>query len=144
MPERVIDASVAVKLVMKGEPWRKQARKLLRESRIDGITLIAPPLFEGETETVIQQEVVAGNVSIVDADKALRALDRAGVQIVHDPRVKERARHIARQCKQRAVYDSTYAALAELRGCEFWTADRAFYEAAKTTLPFVKYLPEYK
>lgn len=143
MAERVIDASVAVKWVMKGESYRRQARKLLRESHTAGVTLIAPPLFEGETESVIQEEVFFGHVSIADADKAIRALDRAGVQIVHDPRVKERARQIARQSSQRRVYDATYAALAELRGCEFWTADKVFYDAVKAALPFVKYLPDY-
>jgi len=35
------------------------------------------------------------------------------------------------------------AALAELRGCELWTADKAFFDAVKSALPFVKYLPNY-
>jgi predicted nucleic acid-binding protein len=144
MPERVIDASVAVKWVMKGESHRRQARKLLRESLVAGIRLITPPLFENETESVIQEEVFFGHVSVMDADKALRALDNAGVQIIYDPRVKERARQIARQFNQRRVYDSTYVALAELRGCEFWTADKAFYDAVKSVLTFVKYLPDYQ
>ena len=143
MPERVIDASVAVKWVMRGESHRRQARKLLRESHAAGITLIAPPLFESETESVIQEEVYFGNVSVADADQAIRALNRAGVQIIHDPRVKECAREIARRFNQRRVYDATYAALAELRGCEFWTADKTFYDAVKAALPFVKYLPDY-
>jgi hypothetical protein len=30
-----------------------------------------------------------------------------------------------------------------LRGCEFWTADKAFYDTVKAALPFVKYLPDY-
>ena len=72
------------------------------------------------------------------------SLDNAGVQIIYDPRVKERARQIARQLNQRCVYDSTYAALAELRGCEFCTADKAFYDAVKAVLTFVKYLPDYQ
>ncbi len=85
MAECVIDASVAVKWVMKGESYRRQARKLLRESHTAGITLIAPPLFESETESVIQEEVFFGHVSVADANRALRALDRAGVQILYDP-----------------------------------------------------------
>lgn len=144
MPERVIDASVAVKWVMKGESHRRQARKLLRESLAVGIRLIAPPLFENETESVIQEEVFFSHVLVADADKALRALDRAGVQIIHDPRVKEHARQISRQFNQRCVYDATYAALAELRGCEFWTADKAFYDSVKAVLTFVKYLLDYQ
>ena len=38
---------------------------------------------------------------------------------------------------------SIYTALAELRGCEFWTADKVLYDAVKTALPFVKYLFDY-
>ncbi|MBI1928626.1 type II toxin-antitoxin system VapC family toxin [Candidatus Poribacteria bacterium] len=55
----------------------------------------------------------------------------------------KRARQIARQFSQPRIYDSLYAALAELRGCDFWTADKAFYDAVKVGLPFVKYLPDY-
>jgi len=143
MPERVIDASVAVKWVMKGESHRRQARKLLSDSLATGTILIAPPLFESETDSVIQEEVFFGHVSAADADAALGALDRVGVQIIHDPRIKERARQIARRFHQRRVYDATYAALAELRGCQFWTADKAFYDAVSSVLTFIKYLADY-
>lgn len=143
MPERVIDASVALKWVMKGELDRKLARKLLSDSQVAGIDLIAPPVFESETESAIQEQVYLGNISVADADRAARALDRVSVQIVHDAQLKARARQIARRFNQRRVYDSTYAALAELRGCDFWTADKAFYDAVKTGLSFVKYLPNY-
>jgi predicted nucleic acid-binding protein len=57
--------------------------------------------------------------------------------------MRQRAREIAEQFNQRAVYDATYIALAELRGCEFWTADKLIYDAVKATLSFVKYLPDY-
>ena len=144
MTERVIDASVAVKWVMKGESHRAQARKLLRESLSAGMRLISPPLFENETESVIQEQVFLKRVSVADADRALRALEHVRVDIIHDPLLKEHARQIARKCNQRRVYDATYAALAELRGCEFWTADKSFYDAAKAMLTFVKYLPDYK
>jgi predicted nucleic acid-binding protein len=144
MLERVIDASIAVKWVMKGESHRQKAKKLLRESLNSKIRLIAPPLFESETESVIQEDVLLGHVSISDADRALNALNLIGIQIIHDSRIKERSRLIARQCNQRRVYDATYAALADLRGCEFWTADKVFYEAARPKLAFVKYLLDYR
>ncbi len=46
MAERCIDASIAVKWLIKGEAFRYKALKLLRESQTAGFTLIAPPLFE--------------------------------------------------------------------------------------------------
>lgn len=142
MPERCIDASVGVKWVIKGEPFRGKAQKLLKESLAGGITLIAPPLFEYETESVIQTKAVRRLVTAADADLALQALTAIGVQLINHPDAVKRAREIARRFNQPKIYDSLYAALAELRGCEFWTADKAFYDAVKAALPFVKYLPD--
>jgi hypothetical protein len=44
-----------------------------------------------------------------------------------------------------SVYPKNFwkAPLAELRGCEFWTADKVFYDTVKAVLPFVRYLPDY-
>jgi len=143
MPERCIDANIAVKWFIKGEAFRNKALKLLRESQAAGITLIAPPLFEMETDSVIQTRVVDGRTTPAVADKTLALLDTAPVVIATHPRLRQRAREIARQFHQRKVYDATYAALAELCGCEFWTADKVFYDAVEVVLSFVKYLPDY-
>ncbi len=143
MAERCIDASIAVKWFIKGEAFRSKALKLLRESKALGFSLIAPPLFEMETDSIIQTRVVEGRTTSVIADQTLALLDTAPISIVTHPRMRQRAREIARQFKQRKVYDATYAALAELRGCEFWTADKIFYDDVKAVLLFVKYLPDY-
>ncbi|RKY72329.1 MAG: hypothetical protein DRQ24_05280 [Candidatus Latescibacterota bacterium] len=55
-----------------------------------------------------------------------------------------RARRLLRDCIVNTVHDATYVALAELRGCEFWTADKRFYDTVKAELTFVKYLPNYE
>ena len=143
MSELCIDASVVVKLVLKGESHRVGARRLLRDCIVNNVVLIAPPLFEGETDTAIRKRVYDGRLSLTDAKKAFAGLDRVTVQIIIHPNLRQRAREIAEQFNQRTVYDATYAALAELRGCEFWTADKAFYDAVRTVFPFVKYLPDY-
>jgi len=143
MSERCVDANIAVKWFIKGEAFRHRALKLLRESIETGITLIAPSLFESETDSVIQTRFVEGRTTQDVADQTFALLDNAPVVIVTHPHLRQRAREIARQFNQRKVYDATYAALAELRGCEFWTADKVFYDAVKVALPFVKYLPDY-
>jgi len=143
MAEQVIDASVAIKWIVKGERFRKQSRQLLRDGRLKSITLIGPPLLEYEVESALQRRLYYGHVNIMAADASLRAFYAVGVRIVTHPNLVRRAREIARQFKQERIYDSLYAALAELRGCEFWTADEMFYEAVKSALSFVKYLPDY-
>jgi len=80
MPERVIDASVAVKWVMKGESYRWQARKLLRESQTADITLIAPPLFESETESVIQKEGIVRRL-LTELERKYPPFNRAPLRL---------------------------------------------------------------
>ncbi len=143
MAERCVDANVVIKWFIKGETFRQRALQLLRESLAARITLIAPPLFESETDGIIQTRLVEGRTTSDVADRTFALLDQAPVLIVTHPRLRQRAREIARQFKQRKVYDATYAALADLRGCEFWTADKVFYDAVKAALGFVKYLPDY-
>ncbi len=143
MPERCVDASVAVKWVLKAETWRKKARRFLLESLQNGYTLIAPPLFAYETESVLQERLHSQAMTVAAVDEALTRLATFRVQLVTHPDMVTRARAIARQSNQPRIYDSLYAALAELRGCEFWTADRRFYDAINATLRFVKYLPHY-
>ena len=143
MTEQCIDASVIVKLALKGEPHRVTTRRLVRESTAAGYDFITPPLFESEVDTVIRKWVVAGKLSLKDAHKAFSVLDRAPVRIVTHPNLRQRARDIAERFNLPTVYDATYAALAELRGCDFWTADKVFYDATKSDLSFVKYLTEY-
>jgi len=132
-----------VKWVVKGEPWRKKARQFLLDSLSAGITLVAPPIFEYETESVLQGQLHSRQMTVSETDTALTRLAAIGVQIVTHPDMVKRAREIARQANQSRIYDSLYAALAELRGCEFWTADKTFCDAVKVALPFVKYLPDY-
>jgi len=144
MAEQVIDASVAIKWVVKGEPFRDKARQLLRDARLKGIMLIGPPLLEYEVESVLQRRLYSRRATIAVVDASLAAFYAVGVRVVtHPDMVRRAAREIARQFNQERIYDSLYASPAELRRSEFWTADKAFYEAVKSVLPFVRYLPDY-
>lgn len=143
MAEQVIDASLAIKWVVKGEPFRNKARQLLRDARLKDVTLIGPPLLEYEVESNLQRHLHHGRATIEAVDASLSAFYAVGVRIVTHPNIVRRAREIARRFNQERIYDSLYAALAKLRGCEFWTADKVFYDAVKSVLSFVKYLPDY-
>jgi hypothetical protein len=70
------------KWFIKGETFRQKALKLLRDSQAGGIDLIAPALFEMETDGVIQTRVVEGRTTPEVADKTLALLDSAPVTIV--------------------------------------------------------------
>jgi predicted nucleic acid-binding protein len=73
MGEQVIDASVAIKWVVKGEPFRNKARQLLRVAKASGTILIGPPLLEYEVENNLQRRIYHGRTTLVAADAALNA-----------------------------------------------------------------------
>lgn len=126
-----------------GEPFRKQARPLLWDTRRKGVALIGPPLLADEVESILQYRLYSGRAPVEAVDASLAAFYATGIRFVTHPDMVRRAREMARQFHQERIYDSLYAALAELNDSEFWTADRAFDEAVSPALADVRYLPNY-
>src|SRR5207249_11715849 len=60
--------------------------KFCQSTRLAGITLIAPPLFESETDGIIQTRLVEGRTTPEVADRTFVLLDSAPVVIVTHPR----------------------------------------------------------
>ena len=109
-----------------------------------GVEICVPPLWESELDGILRYHVWAGRISQADADIAEVALDNVPVTVKQTSGVRQLARQIATQANQRRVYDSVYAALADIEGGELWTADYAFYQTVHNFLPFVKYLGNYQ
>lgn len=143
MNDLCVDASLAIKLVLGGESLRAHARQLYKDAATASALLVAPPIFESEVDSVIRLRGFAKRLTSREADRAYEALDLLRVDIQNPEGLRRRAREIATRFNQERVYDSTYAALADIRGCEFWTADHAFYSAVKDELPDVRFLADY-
>ncbi len=143
MTEWVIDANVAIRWLVTDEPFHSKAKLLLQDAKKQKVRLIGPPLLEYELESNLQRRLLAGRYNLPRTNSALSRFYSIGVQIETHPDMMRRAREIARQYRQERVYDALYAALADLRKCEFWTADRRFFDEVKSGLSFVKYLTDY-
>jgi hypothetical protein len=77
--ELCVDASVAVKWAVKGEPFRAKARSLLAACGKQGIVLIAPAFFTSETDTAIRRRVFDTRMTASEPKKAYAILDAAQV-----------------------------------------------------------------
>jgi predicted nucleic acid-binding protein len=143
MAKQVIDASVAVKWLIDGESFCEIARKLLVDSKLKNIELIGPPILLYEVESILQMRLNRSIAPKYVVDEALATFYDIGVKIETDDDMVIDAREIARRFKQNRIYDSLYAALAQIRKCDFWTADESFYNAVKSDLSFVRHLPDY-
>ena len=143
MKERCVDASVAIKWVIATESEREKAVALLQDSIRAGVTLLAPALFPVEVDSIIRKRVHNGSLTRDEGVQAYAQLDAVPVQIIEPPGLRQRAREIAERFNQRLVYDSLYAALADLRQCDLWTADTRFHRVVKADLPFVRHIADY-
>jgi len=142
--EVCVDASLAVKWVVK-ESYDEEALALLEKWRIGKVELIAPAFFEVEVDSIIRKKVaVRKTLTESEGDAAFELLRHLPIKIQSLPNQRQRAWELAKELAQSTIYDTTYLALAELSGCEFWTADKRLYNSVKNKLHFVKWLGEYK
>lgn len=142
-PEICVDASLAVKVVV-AESDSDKADALFDQWANEGKQLIALLFFDVETDSILRQKAaVRKELTSEQAGAAFAKLRALPIQQVSVPAQRQRAWKIATEFGFTTVYDATYLALAELRGCEFWTADERLFNAVKDKLFFVKWLGLY-
>lgn len=129
--EAVIDANMVVNLAVVTHPFHESAKRFFAQCVQKKIPLIAPPLFETEVDNTLRLMVSRKTATAEAVALAFQITDALLVEIIQDPDVRLLARSIADQIGHPRVGDATYAALAQLRGCPFWTADGSFARAAE-------------
>jgi predicted nucleic acid-binding protein len=141
--EVCVDASLAVKVVVI-EPDSDKADALFDEWANEGTLLVAPAFFVVETDSILRQKVMLRKeLTPEQAEAAFAKLQTLPIQQISVPGQRQRAWEIATDLGFATVYDAAYLALAELRGCEFWTADERLFNQVKDTLAFVRWLGNY-
>ncbi len=145
MLEAVLDASGAAAFALPDEEHYDAAGQCIAALQAQGARFIAPPLWESETDSILRRRVYLGTLTPEAAAAAHRVLDALQIEIIYDAGTRALARSIGEQLNQVRVYDATYAALAQQRGCELWTADSRFYNSATDegrggALPFVRFV----
>ena len=140
--EVCVDASLAVKVVV-AEPNSDQADALLQQWANENRRLIAPAFFDVEADSIIRQKTtLRKELSVEAAEAVFEKLQALPVQQMSLPGQRRRAWEIAKDFGFPTVYDATYLALAQMRECEFWTADDKLFEKVKAVLTFVRCLSE--
>ena len=143
MTEVCVDASLAIKAVVP-EAGSDKTDALFTQWASENTQLIAPVFFEVETDSILRQKVSLRRELTVDqAQRAFASVQGLPIKITHSPEQRERAWEIARKFQFPIVYDATYLALAELRRCEFTTADEKLFKQVRSKLTFVQWLGNY-
>jgi len=143
MMEVCVDASLAIKVVVT-EADSDKADALFDQWASEETQLIAPVFFEVETDSILRQKASLRRELTADqAQRAFASLRALPIKTKHSSEQRERAWEIAREFQFPTVYDATYLALAELRRCQFWTADEKLFKQVRSKLTFVQWLGNY-
>ena len=117
----IVDASVAAKWFLPGEPLASEARAVLYEIRDDPRGFLVPELFMNELLAVLAR---MHGVTAVDVAEAISLVEALGLHRVAN------GHELLASAAELAVdwglsgYDATYVALARLAGGAWLTADR--------------------
>lgn len=141
--EVCVDAGLAVKMVVT-EPDSSRVEALFQQWADGGTQVIAPAFFQVETDSILRKKATARReLTAEDAEAAFRDLQALPIRQVSLPGQRQRAWEIACDFGLPTVYDATYLAVADLRACEFWTADERLCTRVKHRLTFVRWLGEF-
>ena len=132
-----VDASFALKGVLR-EPQHEQVQEHFRLWRAQDVELIAPWLLLFETHSVLHRKVFQGILNDAEARAAWRVLLRLGIKTAHPRGLFDRAWVLADRLSRPVTYDAAYAAVAEIRGCELWTADQRLINAAAGKINWIR------
>lgn len=126
-----VDASLALKLVL-DEDDSAQVRALWASWTDAGEILCAPTLFRSETLSAVRRNVHRRAMTPDEGRRAYELIRGLAVQIREPANLYEVAWAYAERFDRPSVYDSCYLALADILGCELWTADRRLANAAQS------------
>jgi len=141
MVRYVVDASVAVSLVLGDEPFHPCAMALFERFARHEIELVTVPLLIFEVTNALWKAVRLGRIGFDDAMEAVRKI--VGLRIpcehVHPATILELAHE-----HKRTAYDAAYLALAIQEGVPLVTADKRLYNALKGRFPKIVWIESVK
>jgi predicted nucleic acid-binding protein len=135
-----IDASLAAKWVL-DEPDSRQALDFYLAQRSIEATFLSPAFMPIEVTNAIHRRVVRGMLTPDEGDRLMALFLEFSVELASPDGLHQAAMALARVFSLPAVYDMHYVALAQIVGCELWTADRRLLNRVAGNLPFLRQFP---
>jgi predicted nucleic acid-binding protein len=134
-----VDASVIIRTLVPG-PLSEHALALLETWQRENTTLVSPALLAFEVTSTLRRYVYMQEISAARGEEAFEKFLRLTIRLSHQRGIFPLAWQLAKTFNRPRAYDTAYLALAQLRGCDFWTADERLYNAVRHELVWVKWL----
>ena len=117
--------------------------RLYDDATARGETFIAPPYFLAEVSSAVYKQLRRDSVSLDDALSLIDEARALAIVQTSPPGIERRAFEIAARFRMKWIYDAFYVALAEIVGCDLWTADEKLHETVRAAFPNVRLLTDY-
>ena len=119
----VVDASVAAKWIIPGEPWEEEANNLKRAIISGRVDAYAPTLLTYELASVLLKAVKRGVLKAADGIEALKAVGFLGIDLA--PVLWEEVAEVfeAASSTSLTIYDAAYLWLSKKLDAPLVTAD---------------------
>lgn len=143
-----VDANVVVWSLVP-YPLSDKAEALLEGIRADQLTLVAPTLLAFEVASVLRRLVYLKALTPQEGEEAFETFTRIPIRLSQRKGVIPLSWQLAKQFNRPRAYDTSYLAVAQMYGCELWTADEKLYNAVGaggavgSGLPWVRWLGDY-
>jgi predicted nucleic acid-binding protein len=130
-------------MILLRDPHWEVALRLLNDWTVSDEEVIAPPLLYAEITSIVRERMLRGDLTIDEAKALVTVADRTPMAVFMDgTRLQHRALELATRFNHPKAYDAQYLAVADLLGCDLWTADRRLYRNVHRDLPWVRYVEE--
>ncbi|MGY4706793.1 type II toxin-antitoxin system VapC family toxin [Candidatus Bipolaricaulota sp. J31] len=139
MDEYVMDASVAVSLILRDEPSHEKARVFFRRFAKGEFQLMTTPLLIFEVTTALWKAARIGRIEIADALDALNAVEELRIPTSMPP--SSRILKLAHG-HGRTVYYAAYLALALKENAPLITADKRLFNALRGKFELIRWIEE--
>lgn len=137
----VVDASVSLKWVLDDEDCVDSATALRDDGLRGRFRMVVPSLWHYEITNGVLVAVRRGRLPSTEGAQAVSSLLDLGLQSI-DLKM-DGCYQIADRYKV-ATYDAAYLTLSAALDAEFWTGDNRLYRAVSSTLPFVRWIGDYR
>jgi predicted nucleic acid-binding protein len=139
----VVDTSVAVKWLLPDEDFVDASAALLARELAGG-AILAPPLLRSEVTNALRQRMRRAELTRDEAVVILSRFLALPITVIEPDGLYRHALLLAVDHQLPAVYDAHFLALAQIQGCDFWTADQRLRRQVGGGLHFVRWIGEYE
>lgn len=136
-----VDASLVVAWFLP-EEFSDEAFALKERWVSEGVELVAPVMLASEVPSALRQAVYRGRVLPTEGDEAFATFLEMPIRTIQPESLLSRAWEIGKAVNAPRLYDVFYVALADIEGCELWTADRRLINLVRPRFPHVHWLGE--